>query len=363
MSFTLNLPVNSVSFGQVSTLLLRELYKKNLTDFNLYPIGDRLDLSTQELDEGFFKFIQERTNGFLQKVKRKDPCFKLWHLNGSIESLSNTRYLLSFYELDNPTAEEINIVKNQDKVFFSSNYTVDTFKIFGCSNVEYLPLAFDKYCFKQLNKKYFSDDRIVFNLVGKLEKRKNHKKVIQAWIKKFGNNPRYHLQCAIYNPFLKEEDNKTLIMSILEGVNYFNISFMNHMPKNTMYNDYLNSADIIIGMSGGEGWGLPEFHSIAMGKYGIILNAHSYKDWANEDNATLVQSSSKIEAYDNMFFHKGQPYNQGNIFTFNDDEFISACEKVIEKVRLNKINSEGLKLQDKFTSEKFAENVLNILGV
>ena len=33
MSFTLNLPVNSVSFGQVSTLLLRELYKKNLNDF------------------------------------------------------------------------------------------------------------------------------------------------------------------------------------------------------------------------------------------------------------------------------------------------------------------------------------------
>jgi len=363
MSFTLNLPVNSVSFGQVSTLLLRELYKKNLTDFNLYPIGDRLDLSTQELDEGFFKFVQERTNGFLQRVKRKDSCFKLWHLNGSFESVSDKRYLLSFYELDNPTAEEVNIVKNQDKVFFSSNYTVDTFKMFGCSNVEYLPLAFDKYNFKQLNKKYFSDDRIVFNLVGKLEKRKNHKKVIQAWVKKFGNNPKYQLQCAIYNPFLKEEDNKTLIMSILEGVNYFNVSFMNHMPKNGMYNDYLNSADIIIGMSGGEGWGLPEFHSIAMGKYGIILNAHSYKDWADENNSTLVQPSSKIEAYDNMFFHKGQPFNQGNIFTFNDEEFISACEKTIEKVKLNKINNEGLKLQDKFNSEKFAQNVLNILGV
>jgi len=361
MSFTLNLPVNSVSFGQVSTLLLRELYKKNLTDFNLYPIGDRLDLSTQELDEGFFKFVQERTNGFLQRVKRKDSCFKLWHLNGSFESVSDKRYLLSFYELDNPTAEEVNIVKNQDKVFFSSNYTVDTFKMFGCSNVEYLPLAFDKYNFKQLNKKYFSDDRIVFNLVGKLEKRKNHKKVIQAWVKKFGNNPKYHLQCAIYNPFLKEEDNKTLIMSILEGVNYFNVSFMNHMPKNGMYNDYLNSADIIIGMSGGEGWGLPEFHSIAMGKYGVILNAHSYKDWADENNSTLVQPSSKIEAYDGVFFHKGLPYNQGTIYDFNNDDFISACELAIKRVEQNKSNINGLSLQEKFSSDKFINNILKHL--
>jgi glycosyltransferase involved in cell wall biosynthesis len=362
MSFTLNLPVNSVSFGQVSTLLLRELYKKNLNDFTLYPIGDRFDLSTQESDQGFFNFLQSHASDFLSKIKRTDPVFKLWHLNGSLDSASNKRYLLSFYELDNPTKEEINIVKNQDKVFFSSKYTVDIFKTFGCSNVEFLPLAFDHYNFKKLDKNYFKNDRIVFNLVGKLEKRKNHKKVIQAWIKKFGNNPKYHLQCSIYNPFLKEEDNKTLLSSILEGVNYFNISFLSNMPKNNMYNDYLNSADIIIGMSGGEGWGLPEFHSIALGKHAVILNAHSYKDWANKDNATLVEPNGKIEAYDGMFFHKGQPFNQGNIFTFDDDEFISACEKTIEKVRINNLNSEGLKLQQEFTSEKFADNVLKIIN-
>jgi len=150
--------------------------------------------------------------------------------------------------------------------------------------------------------------------------------------------------------------------SILEGVNYFNVSFMGHMPKNALYNDYLNSADIIIGMSGGEGWGLPEFHSVAMGKHAIILNAHSYKDWANENNSVLVQPSSKIDAVDNMFFHKGQAFNQGNIFIFNDDEFIAGCEKAIDRVNLNKLNSEGLKLQDKFTSEKFADNVLNIIN-
>ena len=134
------------------------------------------------------------------------------------------------------------------------------------------------------------------------------------------------------------------------------------MPKNAMYNDYLNSADIIIGMSGGEGWGLPEFHSVAIGKHAIILNAHSYKDWANKDNSILVEPSSKIDAVDNMFFHKGQPFNQGNIFIFDDEEFINGCEKAIEKVKSNKLNPEGLKLQDKFTSEKFADNILNIIN-
>jgi hypothetical protein len=361
MSFTLNVPVNAVSFGQVSTLILREFYKKNL-DFKLFPIGNNADLSTQDIDESFYNYISSKSLDFLSNIQRTDPCFKLWHLNGSLESVSDKRYLLSFYELDSPTKTELNIVKNHDKVFFTSKYTVDIFKSFGCNNVYYLPLAFDKYNFSKLNKQYFNDDRIIFNLTGKLEKRKHHKKVIQAWLKKYGNQNGYHLQCAIYNPFLKEEDNKTLFASILEGQNYFNISFLGHMQKNAIYNDFLNSCNIIIGMSGGEGWGLPEFQSVALGKHSVILNAHAYKEWANNKNSTLVEPTGKIEAYDNMFFSKGQSFNQGNLFDFNPDDFIDACEMAIKKVRSNKVNEEGLKLQEDFKSETFAENVLNIVN-
>ena len=134
------------------------------------------------------------------------------------------------------------------------------------------------------------------------------------------------------------------------------------MGQNKIYNDYLNSANIIIGMSGGEGWGLPEFHSVAMGKYGVIMDAHGYKSWANKNNSVLVQPNSKIEGYDGMFFNKGLPYNQGNIYDFDGEEFIAGCEKAIEKVKENKINKEGLKLQEEFTSEKLLKNVLSYLN-
>ena len=238
---------------------------------------------------------------------------------------------------------------------------MDLFKSHGCKNVEFVPLSFDKYNFSRKDKKYFSDDRIVFNLVGKLEKRKHHKKLIQTWLKKYGNNRKYYLQCAINNPFIPPEQHQPLIASILEGKNYFNISFIGGMPLNSSYNDYLNSGDIVIGMSGGEGWGLPEFHSVALGKHAVILNAHSYKDWANENNAILIEPNGKIEAYDNMFFHKGAPFNQGNIFDFDADDFISGCEKAIEKVSSNRLNQEGLKLQDKFNSESFTDRILSYI--
>ena len=133
------------------------------------------------------------------------------------------------------------------------------------------------------------------------------------------------------------------------------------MPTNDLYNDYLNSADVIIGMSGGEGWGLPEFHSIGLGKHGVILNAHGYKGWANEENSILVQPKEKIDSYDDVFFKEGMQYNQGQIFDFDEEEFIFACETAIEKVKENRVNEAGLKIQEDFPVSKTLDSLLELL--
>ena len=160
---------------------------------------------------------------------------------------------------------------------------------------------------------------------------------------------------------MKPEDQNNLISQALQGKSYFNINFLPFMGQNKIYNDFLNSGNIILGMSGGEGWGLPEFHSVAMGKHAVVMNAHGYKSWANEDNCTLVEPNSKIEAYDGIFFHKGAPYNQGNIYDFDGSDFISACEVAIKKTESQKLNEPGLALQKDFSSEKFLQNILTHL--
>lgn len=353
---SLHLPVNSVSFGQVSTALIRELIKRN-KEFILAPIGN-VELSSQKEDQNLNETLQKAIRNFLGNHNRDNATFKLWHLNGSLESFSNKQTLLSFYELDAPTKEEINIVKNNHKVLFTSEYAVNVFKSFGCTNVEYVPLGFDSSNFSVKNKKYFNDDRITFNVTGKLEKRKNHAKIIRSWIKKYGNNAKYSLQCAIFNPFLKPEDNNNLINQILEGKKYFNVQFLGFMQKNEVYNDFLNSADIVLGMSGGEGWGLPEFHSVALGKHAVIMNAHGYKSWATEQNSVLVNPNGKMPAADGMFFRQGDPFNQGNIFDFDEEEFISGCEAAIERVRKNKVNESGLSLQNEFTYSRTVDKII-----
>jgi glycosyltransferase involved in cell wall biosynthesis len=361
--FTAHLPLNSVSFGQTSILLLRtyldnyDKYKDIANLDKMFLIGQP-DFSAQEDNPEFQKTVNDLLNNGLDKHKRSMPSFKLWHLNGSMESISNDPLLLTFYELDAPTPAEINIAKN-NRVAFSSKYTQSVFEQYGIKS-DYIPLAFDKYNFKKIEGKKIQDGRVTFNIAGKFEKRKHHERLIRAWIKRFGNNPKYFLQPCIYNPHFPnaEQEYQKIIQHLTGGQRIFNVQFYGHMVQNKLYNDYLNSGDIIIGMSGGEGWGLPEFQSVALGKHAVIMNAHGYKEWANEKNSVLVEPKGKIDAADGFFFHKGGPWNQGQIFDFSEEEFIAACEEAVARVEKSRENTEGLKLQEDFSSEKMVEAVL-----
>jgi glycosyltransferase involved in cell wall biosynthesis len=347
MDYAFNVPVNSVSFGNVSISLLRESYKVGHQPC-IFPIGNQVDLSAQNEDKDFNSWLQSCLNKSPKVHKRSNPIIKFWHLSNSSESFSDKQILYTCYELDSPTESEINTVKNNYKVIFPSNYNTNLFKEYGCENVSTIPFGFDSHNFKRLDKTYFTDGRISFMLGGKFEfTRKRTEKVIKTWIKKFGNNSKYFLNAAVYNVFLNQDQNKQIFVNCLEGKNVANVQFLGFMPQNSIYNDYINSNDIVIS-AGTESFGLPEFHAIALGKHGVISNYGGHKEWTNSNNCCLFNPSSKIPVYDGMFFHQNSPWNNGNVFDFNEDEFIFACEDAIKRVENNRINQEGIKLQHKF---------------
>ncbi len=360
MNFSVHLPLNGLSFGQVSFNLLYEFYKLNLNPCIFTASDQPIDFTAYDFEKDFIDWIVKNYETALLRHNRKIPVIRLWHINDSIRTFSDKQILLTFHETDQLTKVETNILKNST-VCVTSKYSQSVFGINGIES-HLVHLGFDRLHFKPLNKTYFQDGRITFNLCGKLEKRKHHEKIVKTWIKKYGKNHSYSLQCAIHNMFYQDQNElKFMYNSMLEGKPIFNVSFLTHMPKNSVYNDYLNSGDIVIGMSGGEGWGLPEFQSVGIGKHAVMLNATSYKEWATEKNAVLVEPNNKIEVYDGRFFTKGAPYNQGNIFDFDPDAFIDGCEKAIERVKSNKINVEGLKIQDQFKYSDTANKLLSLI--
>lgn len=359
MNFACNLPVNKVSFGQCSINILLEFYKLGLQP-SIFPIGPVDYSGFHTLPDEFKAWLEANINKANKSYRRSTPVFKLWHLQESLQSYGEKQVLLTFHECDEITPIEDNIIKNNNRVLVTSKYTKGIFESLGASNIDAVPLGFDSTSFRILDKKFHPASIVQFGLVGKLEFRKKHLEVLKAWTKKYGNNREYVLNCAVFNPFIKPEDQERIIFQALDGKRYWNVNFNPFMDRNDAYNDFLNSNDVVIGMSSGEGWGLPEFQSVALGKHAVILNATGYKEWATPENAVLVNPSGKAPMADGLFFHKGHDYNQGSGFTWTEEDFGTALETAVQRVKSSKVNTEGLKLQE-WTWDKTADSILRAL--
>ena len=218
------------------------------------------------------------------------PTIKCWHLQDSLSSYSKSQLLLSFFECSEPTLNEYNIVKNNTKTLFSSRYAADIFQNAGLSNIGHFPLVFDSESFYKTNKKYYTDDRIVWGLLGKWEARKSHPKLLKLCASKYGNNPKHVLHCCLHNNFIDPNIQNQLIAQALDGKRYWNINFLPWAETNEGYNNNLNSIDIdLTGLSGAEGCGLPSFTLTGLGKWSIVMRHTGHLDWSTPDNSIQIE--------------------------------------------------------------------------
>lgn len=342
--FGLTMPFNNLSFGNVAFGITREIYKRGLHP-SIFPIGN-VDGSAQVPDDGFNKWLADRINNAEKDHSRDNMVLRLWHLRGSMESHSRKNsQLLTFFECNDPTKHEINILKNQDKVWVTNRYTQRVFKLFGI-DAGYAPLGFDSHNFKRLEKRPTIEGVTSFLLLGKAEKRKQTFRQLNLWAKKYGNKREYRLNVAIHNPFIQEAHLNALIGQSLEGKQYWNIVFLPFMKTNAEYNSYLQSGDIVLACSMAEGFGLGEYHAAALGAWPVALRAHSYLDFFDDSNSVGVQPNGMEVLHDGIFFAPNQPYNQGSGFTFADDDWYAACEEAECRAKTG-INNNGLNLQQK----------------
>jgi len=356
MNLVLEAPLNSLSFGNVSFNIIRELHKLDVR-LSLFPTGD-VDLSAFDLSESLKKYIEDAVNKRWDRLSSRSPSLKLWHLNGADTRRTKDQHLFTFYECSEPTDLEIKIATLQDNVIFSSKYAEKLFKEKGLANTNFIPLGFDED-FKRTDKEYLKDT-IHFGLMGKFENRKHTKKIIQTWLKKYGNNSKYQLSCCVNNPHFVAEQMQGIWNEVTQGQNYKNLNILPRLAKNSEVNEFLNAIDIdLTGLSGGEGWNIPAFNSTCLGKWSVVLNATSHKDWATKENSILIDPSGEVPCEDGVFFSKPHDFNQGVFYTWTEDQAIEAMEKAESKV--GQLNTEGVKMGDNMTYKKTVDSILSLV--
>ena len=354
-SLIVEAPINSLSFGNVSVNILREFHKLNL-NIGLFPIGN-VDLSTFEVSEDFKQYLQKAIDNRYLLLSQKSPSLKLWHFSGGDDRKSHCQNLFTFYECSDPTDIEVSIAKSQDKVIVTSNYALNLFKQKGCDNFVFAPLGFDQD-FHITNRTYLKDV-VHFGLMGKFEKRKNTAGIIKNWLEKYGNNNKYQLTCCITNPFFKPEQMNEIINGVLGGKRYSNINFLPYLKTNQEVNQLLNAIDIdLTGLSYAEGWNLPSFNATCLGKWSIVSNATSHKDWATDENSILVECDSYVDSHDGAFFLSGQSFNQGNFPAYSDEAMIEAFERAEKRLAEQPVNTAGIKLGEQMTYAVTAQKII-----
>ena len=71
-------------------------------------------------------------------------------------------------------------------------------------------------------------------------------------------------------------------------------------------------------------------------------------------------SGRKEDIYDSLFFHKGAPFNQGSMYSFDENQVVAAMEKAVELSSTK--NTEGLKLQEEFTYKRTVDQLLEVIN-
>ena len=342
-AFSLEVPVNNVSFGNVSIAILRELQKRDLNP-PVFPIGP-VDLSSQKGDPYFAQWLNGCVNTAQQKHNRKNRAVRLWHIANSLQSYSNHgNDLVTFQETGQLTPLETHILNQQRKVYVTNRYAQSFFKMCGVEAV-HLPLGFDSFNFHTLEKRPTIPGVTSWLLLGKAEARKHTYRQLALWAKKYGNQKEHKLNLSITNPFLKSEDQNGLIAQALGGKQYWNLNFLQWSPTNVEYNTTLQSSDIVLCCSGTEGFGLPEYHAAALGAWPVALKAHAYLDYFTDENAVLVKPNGMEPIVDNIFFHANALTNTGNRFTFSDEDFYAGCAEAERRVKELGVNRIGMELQ------------------
>ena len=354
--------INPLSFGWITNGIMKNLHRQGV-EFNFFPISNSLDWSVFDTENNSYKeYVANSFNNSVKRFNLNDKSLKIWHINPqSIPKTSlSGNYLLTFHELDALTDEEVNILNSFSKVFVTSRFSQSVFQDFGVKvPVVYVPMGLDNETFLDLKTERPFKDIIVFSIFGKAEKRKGTAKTVQTWIRKYGNNPRFKLHLYITNPFFKPEQMNQIYGQIFEGrPKPFNVDIFPYLSTNSQLNIAYNSTDIVIDMSGGESISLGSLNCVAMGKHAVVHWNSGLKDWATEENAVLVKPSGKEPVYDGIFFHQGQKFNQGNIYTYSPDDLFSALDIAVARFEKNPNNVAGRQLNDSYSFRSGVDSIL-----
>lgn len=297
MILNINSPINTTSYGYVSSYIIKEL-KSLGYDLRHIPIGpNHPDVDLEPL-------IREAL--FRWDFSYDAPCLRIWHQHDLNPFYGKgTRIGMPIFELERFSDVELHSLNNPDELFVCSNWAKEVIENNipnKKGNVHVVPLGFDDQIF--IPTPLPTVDKTIFGNFGKFEIRKGHDVLPEAFNRAFEKNDDVILVMMPHNFFLNQEETNEWIKRYKNTKLGDKIVFVGRQQTQKMVYNIMSQIHCGIFPSRAEGWNLEALELLACGRHLIITNATAHTEFCNEENSKLIHMNSGYEtAYDGKFFH------------------------------------------------------------
>lgn len=163
------------------------------------------------------------------------------------------------------------------------------------------------------------NDPFTFGMSAGFWRRKNHIKILNAFGKKFGNDPKFRLRLhGRFGSYQKE------VEKAVKDANFNNVELTNYPLSMQAYDDFMDSIDCYVFPSMGEGFSITPRETLALGKPCILSNNSCHKTICDSGYVVPLTSNIKIPAQYEIFGDQQIGYyNDCNV-----DDLASSMEDV-----------------------------------
>lgn len=235
----------------------------------------------------------------------------------------------------------------QKDVMLKQNFPVGKIHVVpGGVDAEFIPIKKEK------------SDVIRFLIVGSWCFRKSTKKMIECFLETFKNTKNVELVLSVDNPFANDGLRTTENRLKHYGLMSDKIKIVNHTDRES-YIKLIQSCDVFLACSRGEGWNLPLIEALACGKPSIFSDCSSHTEFGSE-YPLKVKIIKEIPA---VCKEEGVEFS-GNYFEPNWGQF----KKQLKDVKSNLLKYTTLHvslsnvLREKFSWDNSAKRAMELIG-
>lgn len=351
-SLTIFGPINKLSYGRVTSNLVRELSR--ITEVALIPIGQC------EVDsEGEKDLIEKCAN---TKPDFNAPIIKIWHQHDMRmpQEFIGPKYGLPIFELDTFTNQELEQLSSV-KILNCTKWAERVCRNYNLNTSGIVNLAVDRSIF---NTRPMPEGKFTVVNIGKAEIRKGHDIIPQIFYSAFSKKDDVRLIMAFDNPFYSNEEMKSWKRFYQNELDGYDVQFASRFESQDGVANLIENCHCGLYPARAEGWNLDALETLSMGRYVISTNYSGHSEFLTKENSYITTPDDTEPAIDGKWF-----FGQGNWAKLNHKNFEEMARQLKYLYWLHKtpymgleLNEAGIETAKKFSWQNSAKQLMGILN-